>query len=254
MTTESFPVRRNIAALKTPLSDRPLYQQLRDRLKAELADGNWKPGDALPTERELCQRFDLSPGTVRQAILALVREGLLTRRAGKGTFVARMDPSRGFERFFPFRSGTSDGQFTPDIEVLDVHVMAEADEEVLTKLDLRRPDSILSVRRLMVQHGTPVCWHQSYIPYSLVPGMEKEDLTQQLYRTMEAKFGLHVIQAEELLQAVEADAEMARLLQISEGAPVILIERVAYTFRGQVLECRKTYGRSDKFLYKIQLR
>lgn len=241
-------------ALDTGGRDRPLYRQVQDRLQAALADGVWKPGEMLPTESDLGQRFQVSTGTVRQAVLALVREGLLTRRAGKGTFVARIDPSQGFDRFFRFRRDAPAADFHPQIKVLDVNTLCRAEPSILETLALAPGDEVLSIKRLQLQDETPVCFSISYFSRAMVPLLESENLSERLYPILEERFGLHVVRADELLRAVAADEEVGRLLQIDEKSPVILIERTVYTYRDRVLECRKTYGRSDKFSYKIQLR
>lgn len=232
----------------------PLYQRVRDRLKAELIEGIWKPGDPLPTELELGRRFNVSVGTIRNAVLSLVREGLLTRRAGKGTFVSRIDPSQSFDRFFLFRSGESGSDFRPDISFLSAEVIRPVDSEISERLRIKTTDKVLAVNRLQSQNGTPVCCHISYFPTQFVPRLENEDLSQRLYPILEQKYGLHIINAEEFLRATEADSKTAKLLKIKNRAPVIFIERLAYTYGGKVLEYRRTYGRSDKFLYKIQMR
>jgi len=235
-------------------SGAPLYQRVRDQIKAELIEGIWKPGDPLPTELELGRRFNVSVGTVRHAVLTLVREGLLKRRAGKGTFVARLDPSHSFDRFFLFRSGESGDDFRPEIRLITADVGKCADRAVTEKLQLKAGSKVLSIQRVQSQSGTPVCCHTSYFPAQLVPNFDAEDLTERLYPILEAKYALHIVSAEEFLRAAEADAETAKLLSVKIGSPVIFIERIAYTYGRKVLEYRRTYGRSDKFLYKIQLR
>lgn len=234
--------------------DRPLYQQVRDHIKARLTSGVWKPGDLLPTELELSREFEISPGTVRQAILSLVREGLLTRRAGRGTFVARIESWHSFDRFFRFREGHSGKDFRPEIHLIKTKIVKARDAEVARKLNLKQGDEALSLQRLLVQNGTPVCVYHSFLPGELAPGLQGEDLTERLYPILERKFGIYVVRAEEFLRAVEADSDIAQRLDVKKGAPVILIERIVYTFDEKIIEFRRTYGRSDRFSYKIQLR
>src|SRR5689334_14704024 len=82
----------------------PLYQRLRDDLLHRIADGEWSPGDAIPTEAELTQAYEMATGTVRKAIDMLVAEGVLTRIQGKGTFVRRPDFNTSLFRFFRFKT------------------------------------------------------------------------------------------------------------------------------------------------------
>jgi GntR family transcriptional regulator len=82
----------------------PLYQRLRDDLLRRIAEGEWSPGDAIPTEAELTHTYELATGTVRKAIDMLVAEGVLTRSQGKGTYVRRPNFNTSLFRFFRFKT------------------------------------------------------------------------------------------------------------------------------------------------------
>lgn len=128
----------------------PLYQRVREALKDDLARGKWKPGNMLPTELELAEQFGVSPGTIKQAILSLVRDGLIVRRPGKGTFVARLDGSRSFARFFSFRESSTGEELHPTIRLIEVSVLDEGPAEARKHLKLPPKGKILFVRRLMI--------------------------------------------------------------------------------------------------------
>ncbi|WP_108660951.1 GntR family transcriptional regulator [Acuticoccus kandeliae] len=234
--------------------DTPLYLRVRQLLRDEIAKGAWKPGEMLPTETELGRQLGVSPGTVRQAVLSLVREGLITRRPGKGTFVARMDNSRSFARFFRFREGGTGERFDRKITVDSVAVTTDIPRAVTQHLGVRAGSRVLKVRRVVHMADRPVCIYTSYLPYRLVQGLEKRDLSaERLYQIIEEHCGVHVLRAEELLRATAATEADARLLNLPVGSPVILIERTAFTHNDTVIEWRQTIGRSDDFTYKIRM-
>ena len=233
----------------------PLYRQIREQLSADLRNGVWKLGDLLPSELELGERFGVSVGTVKQAILALVREGMLTRQPGKGTFVTQIDRDQSLARFFRFRESVSGNELHPQIRVIDVTIHPCSDEIIARKLGLKQGENILVVRRSMMQEDTPICLYTSYLPYALVKGLESADLSERtLYDILERERGIHIVRAEESLRAVSADSDSAKHLSLSEGVPLIVIERSAYTYKDVVVEWRKIAGRSDKFEYHLQLR
>lgn len=237
-----------------PADGVPLYRRVRDQLKAELDRGLWKPGDMLPTEAELGNVYGVSIGTVRQAVMSLVREGLITRRSGKGTFVTRLDGSRSLSRFFRFRESSSGEPLDPTIRVIAVRKLRSAPAPVAEAMRLTRGDAVLFMRRALIQDGIPICLYDSYLPFARVSDLDRDLLgRQRLYRLLEEKLGIHVVAAEEKLRAGVVNGEEALLLDVAEGAPVILIERTAYTHKGVVIEWRKTTGRSDKFIYRIRL-
>lgn len=232
----------------------PLYRRVRDQLKAELDRGLWKPGDMLPTEAELGAIYGVSIGTVRQAVMSLVREGLITRRSGKGTFVTRLDGSRSLSRFFRFREGVSGEPLDPTIKVVRVKKLRCAPVQIADALRLTRRDPVLFMRRALIQNDIPICLYDSYLPFSLVVDLDRGRLGEhRLYRVLEEQLGIHVVAAEEKLRAGVVQGEEAALLGVEEGEPVILIERTAYTHNGVVIEWRQTTGRGDKFVYRIRL-
>lgn len=235
-------------------SNGPLYRWVYSELKSELARGTWKPGELLPTESELSDRFGVSPGTVKQAVLGLARERLVVRRAGKGTFVSRLDGSRSFARFFQFRHGSSGEQLEPIIKVIEIGRRTDVPDQARLHLGLRPGQEALRVRRLLVQEDVPICIYDSFMVYRMVRGLEDERLdVDRLYLAIEKKLDLHVVSVTERLRANVVNKSDAKLLEIPVGSPVVEIERVAYTHNRKVLEWRHTIGRSDHFVYTIQL-
>jgi GntR family transcriptional regulator len=232
----------------------PLYQKVREQLKQQIDRGFWKPGDVLPTEPELGEQFGVSAGTVKQALLSLARDGLIIRRAGKGTFVARLDGSRSFARFFRFRDAPSGENLDPTIRVVERRVLRAAPRAITERLQITRDVPVLFLRRMLIQGDVPICIYDSHLPYDLVPHLEKQRLDQdRLYLALEKHFGIHVVNADEVLRAGAVRGPEAKLLNLPEGAPVILIDRTAFTHGGRVIELRRTVGRSDRFVYRIRL-
>ena len=233
---------------------RPLYQKVREQLKQQIVRGFWKPGDMLPTEPELGEQFGVSAGTVKQALLSLARDGLIIRRAGKGTFVARLDGSRSFSRFFRFRDAPSGENLNPTIRVVETRVLRSAPRAVTEGLQIAQDVQVLFLRRMLIQDDVPICLYDSHLPCDLVPNLEKVPLDQdRLYLALEKHFGIHVVNADEVLRADAVRAPEAELLNLPEGAPVILIDRTAFTHGGRIIELRRTIGRSDRFFYRIRL-
>jgi GntR family transcriptional regulator len=232
----------------------PLYQKVRAQLKQQIDRGFWKPGDMLPTEPELGEQFGVSAGTVKQALLSLAREGLIIRRAGKGTFVARLDGSRSFARFFRFRDAPSGENLDPKIRVVETRMLRSAPREITEGLQISSAAPVVFLRRMLMQEDVPICLYDSYLPRDLVPNLDKVPLDEdRLYRALEKHFGIHVVNADEVLRAGAASGSEAKLLSLPEGAPVILIERTAFTHGGRIIEVRRTIGRSDRFFYRIRL-
>ena len=232
----------------------PLYLGVRHQLKADLDAGRWKPGGILPTEAELAAHFGVSIGTIRQAVLALVREGLLTRRPGSGTFVARLDTTkRGFGRFFRFSEDLR-GKAIPRALHVDTALLPDGDPAIAERLRIAPRAPIFRVRRILLANDEPICLYVSHLEEARFKGLDRIDLDdKRLYATLEQAYGSHVVRAEELLSAGSPTEEEARLLRIAPNTPVMVMERTAYGGQSGVVEWRRTVGRSDKFHYRIDL-
>lgn len=233
---------------------RPLYLQVKEALSANLAGGTWKPGAQLPTETELSRQFHVSEGTIRQAVMALVKEGRLTRRSGKGTFVSRPNFEHSFMRFFRFRGNVKSREPEYGITVLDIKARGDADPAIKRILRLASNAKILSIRRAVKQDGEVVCHYVSYLSNPEFGDLSPADLENAaLYDVLENKYGIHIVRAVETLQARTAEAYDVDILGVRLGEPVIAIDRHAYTYGDRIVEVRHTVGRSDKFRYEIQL-
>jgi GntR family transcriptional regulator len=231
----------------------PLHLQVKASISAGLGDGTWKPGDKLPTEGELSRRFGVSEGTIRLAVMALVKEGRLTRRSGKGTFATRPNFERSFARFFRFRgSDTAEPDFR--VHVLKIETSAAVDPAIREKLALTRAAKVLAIHRTIAQDGMVVVHYVSYLPQREFGDLEASHIENAaLYDVMESRYGVHIVRVVETLRAREASAEDAAILRIKRGSPVIAIERLAYTYGERVVEMRRAVGRSDVFSYEIEL-
>ena len=231
----------------------PLHLQVKAAISRGLTDGTWKPGAKLPTEGELSKAFNVSEGTVRQAVIALVKEGRLTRRSGKGTFAIRPNFDHSFARFFRFRGGAP---VTGEYAVKVIKMGAELPPvSIAEKLGLSKNARVVAIHRAIKQGDVVVVHYISYLSERRFGSLHRQDLENAaLYDVLEAKHGVHIVRAVETLQARAARAQDAAILGIGRDEPVIAIERLAYTYGDAVVEVRRAVGRSDNFRYEIELR
>lgn len=233
---------------------RPLYLQVKTAIAADLTNGTWKPGERLPTEGELSRHFGVSEGTVRLAVLALVKERRLTRRSGKGTFAAQPNFERSFARFYRFRDGLKDTNPQYGVRVIGLERDVAADTTVGDALGAGSRAKIFSIHRAIEQDGVVVCHSISYLRQDRFGTLKANELANSaLYEVLQSKFGVYIMRAVETLQARAARAEDCAILKVGRNAPVIAIERRAYTYSDQVVEVRRTVARGDKFSYQIEL-
>lgn len=218
----------------------PLYRQIKSLLLQRLESGEWRPGEAIPSESELATRFNVSQGTVRKAIDEMAAENLLVRRQGKGTFVATHDDPRAFFRFLrlvPLSGGIEQSQSVP-LECW----RAKAGPEAARILELKIGDPITIVRRLLQFADKPVVVDEIYLPGEIFGSLTLDMLREyqgSLYSCFENRFGIRMIRAEERLRAVPADRSSAELLKVPEGSPLLSVERVSFTYADRPVEWRR---------------
>lgn len=233
------PSSRSAARASAPTFS-PLYRQIKEFLINSLKEGEWGPGDAIPSEGELASRFNVSQGTVRKAIDEMAAENLLVRRQGKGTFVATHDDPRSFYRFL--RLVPDGGRPTQAVSDPFYCETVESTPEVAGVLGLRAGEKVVLVKRLLRFNGEPVVFDQIYLLAELFQGLTLNALRgkeRSLYSLFETDYGVRMIHAEEHLRAVAADTESAGLLGVAAGEPLLLVERTAYTYGNKPVEWRR---------------
>ncbi|MDR7334005.1 GntR family transcriptional regulator [Roseateles asaccharophilus] len=232
-----------------PRSPAPLYEQIRQLIVAALAAGEWRPGDALPSEAALAQRFGASPGTVRRAMDELAAEHIVERRQGSGTFVPTHAAPRQQFRFLRLVADDEAEGFTR--ELLGCRRL-RASAEVARALGLRTSEPVIEVRRLLHRRGRPVVLDELWLAERHFEGLTAEVMARHpgtLYALFETRFGVHMVRAEEKLRAVAATPEAAQLLQVSPGEPLLSVERLAFTYGDRPVELRRGlyYTSSDHY-------
>jgi GntR family transcriptional regulator len=232
----------------------PLYRQIKDFLIRSLQDGEWGPGDAIPSEGELAARFNVSQGTVRKAIDEMAAENLLVRRQGKGTFVASHDDPRSFYRFL--RLMPDDGNPTPSVSDPFACEQIAAPADVAAALGIAVGAPVVRVQRVLRFSGEPVVFDQIFLSADLFGGLTLDRLRggeRSLYSLFESDFGVRMINAEERLRAVAADEESARRLGVGVGEPLLLVERTAYTYGNRAVEWRRGLYCTRRHSYRNEL-
>ncbi|WP_236657878.1 GntR family transcriptional regulator [Limnohabitans sp. TS-CS-82] len=235
----------------------PLYQQIKGLILQSLQSGEWKPGEAIPSEMDLAARFRVSQGTVRKAIDELSAENLVVRRQGKGTFVATHAEQQVQYRFLKLQpdSGNVQSEGPAERTIIDCKRL-RASAEVARALSLRSGDPVLQVRRVLAFSGVPTILEDLWLPGTPFKGLTAERLSDYhgpMYALFETEFGVRMVRADETIRAVNPDAEQAQLLNVPVTAPLLSVERVAYTYNDTPMELRRGLYRTDTHHYRNAL-
>ena len=232
----------------------PLYQQIKVLITQSLQSGEWKPGELIPSEVELANRFKVSQGTVRKAIDELSAENLVVRRQGKGTFVATHHEARAHFRFLRLESDSGETHY-PDNRIVDVKRL-RAPAEVARLLEIKSGDSVIFIKRVQSFDGAPTIADELWLPGLLFKGLTAERLIEYkgpMYALFETEFGTRMIRASERVRAVAADADTAALLGVARDTPLLSVERISYSYGDRPVEVRRSLYLTTHHHYQNEL-
>ncbi len=241
-----------MARFRLELGPIPLHHQVYLDLKAALDEREWRPGDRLPTERDLAQRYGCSLITVRRALSELVREQRLERTRGRGTFVLHPRIDRDFAGDLSFSEEMQTRGLDPATRLIAARPES-AGEAVATALGLEPGSPTLYLERLRLADGEPLLLEQVHLPAERFPGLLASDLEHgSLYDLLTERYGVRIARAREVLEPVLLRAREARLLDRKPGTPALLIEGIASTDDGTPVELGRTFVRGDRTRYYVE--
>ncbi|GAB3432341.1 GntR family transcriptional regulator [Massilia solisilvae] len=220
----------------------PLYREVKHKLMESLRDGEWKAGDMIPAEKRLCERYGVSVGTLRKAVDELTAENILIRHQGRGTFVASHSQDRYMFGFFHICPKTGQKEY-PKVEFISLS-REKADADSARRLGIGKGSKVLRIVNRLSLSGRPVIVDQIVLPERFFPGLTEFQLRERrttLYQLYQDSFGVAVLRTEERLDAEGANAEVANLLSLDQGTPLLHIVRRALSFRDEVVELRHSW-------------
>lgn len=232
----------------------PLYQQIKALITKSLQSGEWRPGELIPSEVELANRFKVSQGTVRKAIDELSAENLVVRRQGKGTFVATHHEARAQFRFLRLKPDVGDAHY-PENTVTEARRL-RAPADVARQLDIKTGDSVFFIKRIQSFDGAPTILEELWLPGLIFKGLSLERVLQYkgpMYALLETEFGIQMIRAVESIRAVVADQSAAELLAVPLNTPLLSVNRVSFTYGDKAVEVRRSLYVTNNHHYQNEL-
>jgi GntR family transcriptional regulator len=230
-----------------------LYSRLRQALRERVTSGEWRPGDQIPTIRQLGDLYGVSRITVVQALDALAREGLLVRWQGKGVFVGRPRIEGLRAPLLSFTEEALRNGHVPGSRML--RLRREPPTPALqSRLSLTADQSVILVERLRLLDGEPAAIQQSFVPEHLVPDLlVSAETIDSLYRLLADTYGVLPTNASESYAAIALSADQAALLAMRQGAPALQIDRTTADQYGRSIEYTTSVIRSDRYQLRLSL-
>ncbi|BBU37902.1 MULTISPECIES: GntR family transcriptional regulator [Aeribacillus] len=226
----------------------PIYYQLEEFIKKQIENGELQPDQAIPSEREYAERYQISRMTVRQAINNLVNEGYLYRQKGRGTFVSKQKVEQRLHGLTSFTEDMLERGMKPSSKLLSFEVIP-AGLETASHLKLKKNAPVYEIKRVRLADDVPMALETTYVPANLVKGLTEEIIHQSLYSYIEEKLNLVISEAFQQIEASIAKESEIKHLQIEKGSPILLILRTSYLHDGTPFEFVKSAYRADRYKF-----
>jgi GntR family transcriptional regulator len=241
LTTATGARERSATTMNTMamMESGPLYKGVQRALMEQLASGELRPGQLIPSERQLATEFNVSIGTLRKAIDELVENRILIRQQGKGTYVTAHDRERLLFYFFHIVPQQGIKSY-PMVEAV-FFKKSVADAEAALRLGLSVNAPTLHIRNKLSLEDKAVSVDDitlDQVRFEKLNAPMFKERPNTIYKLYQDTFGITVVRTEERLRAEAASEEHAKLLKIKTGAPVLVIRRTAFDMRDEPVELR----------------
>lgn len=230
-----------------------LYHQILLRLHERIGSGDIEVGERLPSEADLERDYGVSRTTARRALDELRRQGLVRREPGRGTFLVGPRLSSDLARLYSFSDEIRRRGHEPGSRLIS-REQVRATEEVASRLDLTPGEKILLVRRLRLADERPIFVGDSYLPVGRFPALEEANYgIVSLSNLFREAVGTGVEHARQWIGATAAPGDVAALLELEEGSPVLEVKRVSCVFGGAPVEYVEAFFHPDRYQHYNEL-
>jgi GntR family transcriptional regulator len=230
----------------------PLYLQLKKLLESQISRGSLPPHSRIPSERELSEQYAISRMTARQALLELIQEGRLYTSAGKGTFVAEPKIRQSLQSLTSFTEDMRLRGLQPGTRLLTC-VLDTATPAVAATLRLPEDASVVRIERLRLADAEPMALETAFLAFDGMERLLELDLSGSLYAVLRSEFGIIPAEAQQEFEACLANPRERSLLKLSDGAPVLQIQRTTFDSEGRPFEFVQSVYRSDRYRFVARL-
>lgn len=228
----------------------PLYRKIAQQMKDEISKGEWKEGNAIPTELMLSETYQASRVTVRQAIKVLVQQGLLYKIQGSGTYVSEHK----YEHNIYELTG-----FTEEMRALNKNIInkvltfsvVEPEERIVQALGLEEGEKVYYIRRQRWADDIPLIVEDTYLPLELFPDLTYQIMEGSKYDFIESVKKLKIKDSYQEVIPILPTEEIQELLQLKEQIPIIKVQLLSTLKDDTVFEYTDLFFKSDEYKFTI---
>ncbi|MHC1750207.1 MAG: GntR family transcriptional regulator [Cellulosilyticaceae bacterium] len=229
-----------------------LYHKLEEIITKQIKSNQWQENERIPSEKELCEMYNVSRTTVRQAILELEQKGYIYKVHGKGTFVSPKVFKQDLLKFYSFTEEMKKLGKVPTSVILEF-VSIKADETISKKLQIAVENDVYKLTRLRLADDIPVMLEYTYLPVTRFQGLTRQMLEKApMYAVFREDYNMRFTKAIETFKPVLMEKSVSKVLDCKEKGSGMQIERVTYEEEG-IVEYTSSVARGDKFEYTVVL-
>ena len=233
-------------------SPQPLYIKIKEALKKSILNGVYKAHERLPSEKTLMEEFGVSRITVRQALRDLTSEGLIFSSQGKGTFVSKLKAVQDVHHLEGFGEAMSAKGYDTNARVISIRFTTPT-REVTESLGLKAKSEVVEVRRIRYLNREPISVDTSYFPVEIGEHLFSKDLSGDIFPMLENQLGTPLGSADIRLEARAADEEIAELLHVEAGSPIMWVQRLTMDQTDRPIDFEYLAIRGDSYQYHFKL-
>lgn len=227
-----------------------IYIEVKNDIIQKINEGYYKAGDKIPSERVLSETCGVSRMTARQAVSALVQEGIVYRETGKGTFVSTKQFSQ--KNVKSFTQTLLEQGYEPSTDILEfsnVHSL----RDISNAMNLPQATHFYKIKRLRYGNSVPIALETVYLPTEKCKGLKEADIGQSLYKALESLYGFVVGRVSNDIDACISTRVMMQLFQVQKPVALLKIKGISYTVEGEMLFYEESYYRSDLYRYQVDI-
>ena len=230
----------------------PAYLQLVNLLRQNVASGDLRPGDQLPSESQLCERYGVSPMTVRRAINMLADQGVVVAEQGRGTFVKAVAMGAASFQLAELQTLFNDPEHT-SVRLLETRIIS-ADERIARKLAIPIGQRTIYIRRLLRLDNEPVFYHREYLIYDPTRPIVESEMEVTALQRLFSGAGETILKRGDLsIEATILNEEEARLLCAPQPLAAFCLEHLFYDFDDKPISWGWFIGRADRLRFTTRV-
>lgn len=227
----------------------PKYYQIYEKLLEKIQSGEYEENDRFPSDTELVNKFDVSRGTVREAVKMLINQGYLVREQGKGTFVTYKKIEQTSDQLIGFSELMKRNNIKPDAKLLHKEIITPP-EELKERMHLSEDDKVVHIIRVRYGDDLPLIIERSYFNYRLFKPIYEKDLEgNSIFKLLYDHTDIRLGEAVQHIEAINAGEAEHNMLNIPIGTPLLLLKRLIQTSEGEYFQYSEDVYRSDRISF-----